>query len=86
MKGDPVALGEDHSAPRRPSRPRWDSAYEWLNKAIFIGVAERKSDAAIGALLPRQLTVRQYPFASATIALTSASRSPRSITSTGECE
>jgi len=47
MKGDPVAPGEYYFRTAATFEAPVGSAYEWLNKAIFIGVAERKSDAAI---------------------------------------
>jgi uncharacterized protein DUF3237 len=47
MRGDPVAAGEYYFRTAAEFEAPVGSRYDWLNKAIFIGVAERNSDAAI---------------------------------------
>jgi hypothetical protein len=47
MRGDAVAPGEYYFRTAAEFEAPLGSKYEWLNKAIFIGVAERKADAAI---------------------------------------
>jgi hypothetical protein len=47
MRGDPVAASEYYFRTAAEFEAPVGSRYEWLNKAIFIGVAERNSDAAI---------------------------------------
>jgi hypothetical protein len=47
MRGDAVAPGEYYFRTAAEFEAPLGSKYEWLNKTLFIGVAERKSDAAI---------------------------------------
>jgi hypothetical protein len=47
MRGDPVAPTEYYFRTAAEFEAPLGSRYEWLNKSLFIGIAERKSDAAI---------------------------------------
>jgi hypothetical protein len=47
MRGDPVAASEYYFRAVAQIEAPVGSKYEWMNKRLFIGVAERKADAAI---------------------------------------
>lgn len=47
MRGDPVAAGEYYFRTVAQIEAPVGSKYEWMNRRLFIGVAERKADAAI---------------------------------------
>ena len=47
MRGEAVAASEYYFRTAAEFEAPLGSKYEWLNKAIFVGVAERKADAAI---------------------------------------
>lgn len=47
MKGEPVEPSEYYFRTAAEFEAPVGSRYEWMNKALFVGVAERKSDAAI---------------------------------------
>lgn len=47
MKGEPVAPSEYYFRTAAELEAPVGSRYEWVNKAVFIGVAERKHNAAV---------------------------------------
>jgi hypothetical protein len=47
MKGEPVAPSEYYFRTAAELEAPVGSKYEWVNKAVFIGVAERKHNAAV---------------------------------------
>ncbi len=47
MRGDPVAAGEYYFRTVAQIEAPIGSKYEWMNRKLFIGIAERKADAAI---------------------------------------
>jgi hypothetical protein len=47
MRGDPVAASEYYFRAVAQIEAPIGSRYEWMNKRLFIGIAERRADAAI---------------------------------------